>query len=57
MSAQVPTQDEANGHAKPRSEVRTEVLELNSKRTQIENEIKEYQAILRTVCLSRCFVW
>lgn len=38
-----------NGHCKERTEVRSEVLELNAKRTQIENEMKEYNAILRTV--------
>lgn len=39
-----------NGHHKPRSEARSEVLELDAKRKRIESEIKEYQEILRSVC-------
>lgn len=40
---------EQNGHAKPRTEVRQDVLELNNKRNKIESEIKEYQEILQSV--------
>ncbi|KAH9404780.1 26S proteasome non-ATPase regulatory subunit 9 [Tyrophagus putrescentiae] len=42
------TEEAKNGHCKERTEVRSEVLELNARRTQIENEIKEYNAILQT---------
>ncbi len=45
MSAEEPK----NGHCKERTEVRSEVLELNARRNQIESEIKEYNDILRQV--------
>ena len=38
-----------NGHHKPRSETRVDVLELDAKRKTIENEILEYHQILRSV--------
>ncbi len=52
------TEEAKNGHCKERTEVRSEVLELNARRTQIENEIKEYNAILQTVSRASLFkVW
>ena len=38
-----------NGHRKTRVEVRNEALELNRKRNQLENEIKDFMAILQSV--------
>ena len=38
-----------NGHQKTRFEVRNEALELNRKRNQLENEIKDFMAILQSV--------
>ncbi|XP_027194302.2 26S proteasome non-ATPase regulatory subunit 9 [Dermatophagoides pteronyssinus] len=37
-----------NGHQKTRFEVRNEALELNRKRNQLENEIKDFMAILQS---------
>ncbi|KAH7639717.1 26S proteasome non-ATPase regulatory subunit 9 [Dermatophagoides farinae] len=37
-----------NGHQKTRVEVRNQALELNRKRNQLENEIKEFMAILQS---------
>jgi len=47
--SQEELRQEQNGHTKSRIEVRGEVLELNTKRSKIENEIKEYQEILKSV--------
>lgn len=43
----------SNGHHYDRKEARKEALELNNRRNELENEIKEYMSILDSVCFTR----